>query len=336
MDLEQKLENLKRVLNIDDKEKSLKLLEIEISNPNLWNDSENATEVSTKYKKTKDLLEKILEIEMLLSDHEYVLAARKIEDLEFYTFLSGKYDSLNAFVGIYSGAGGVEAMDWASMLEKMYLNYFAKNNYKVTLLDRSIGEEAGIKSAIYKVEGDFLYGLLKNEAGTHRLVRQSPFNADSLRQTSFAKVEVTPEIKHSAIDIKDSELEITTIHSQGAGGQNVNKVESAVRIKHIPTGLVVTSQAERSQPRNKELALAIIKSKLELLHEEEKKKIESSLKNSSVIASWGTQIRSYVLHPYKQIKDLRSGLIEFNTDDFLNGNIDKFIQGNLRLLRAKN
>lgn len=335
MQLIEKLDNLKKVINFSLKENELVALQSKLANPGIWENPTEATEISVKYKKTKDLLEKILEIELLLNESLIDEASVLLEKLEIYTYLSGKYDQSSAFIGIYSGTGGTEAMDWAQMLEKMYLGYFDLKGFAVTLLGRSTGEEVGIKSVVYKVVGDFAYGLLKNEAGTHRLVRQSPFNADSLRQTSFAKVEVTPEIKSSSLVIKDTDLQITTIHSQGAGGQNVNKVESAVRIKHIPTGLVVSCQAERSQPKNKELALAILKSKLEIIHQENIKKVEDSLKKASGTASWGTQIRSYVLHPYKQIKDLRSGLVEFNVDSFLQGNIDSFIEGNLRLLSDK-
>ena len=335
MQLLDKLNKLKKVIDFSLKERELVELQTKLANPSIWDNPTEATEISVKYKKTKDLIEKVLEIELLLKDSQIEEASVLLEKLEIYTYLSGKYDQSNAYVGIYSGTGGTEAMDWAQMLEKMYLGYFELKGFAVTLLERSTGEEVGIKSVVYNVVGDFAYGLLKNEAGTHRLVRQSPFNADSLRQTSFAKVEVTPEIKSENLVIKDADLQITTTHSRGAGGQNVNKVESAVRIKHIPSGLVVSCQAERSQPKNKELALAILKSKLELIHQENIKKVEDSLRKASGTASWGTQIRSYVLHPYKQIKDLRSGLIEFNVDSFLQGNIDKFIEGNLRLLSDK-
>lgn len=255
-----------------------------------------------------------------------------IDNLELNLFLSDKFDNSGVFLSVHSGQGGVEAMDWAAMVLRMYTRFAEKKGWKVALVDETKGEEAGIKSATVEIEGKLAYGLLKKESGTHRLVRLSPFNADNLRQTSFALVEVLPVVSGTVdLEIKDSDLEWDAFRSSGPGGQNVQKVSTAVRVKHLPTGITVSAQSERSQFQNKENALKILKGKLFQLEEQKKLEEEKSLRDWQKTASWGTQIRSYVLHPYKLVKDLRTSVETSAAEEVLDGNLDQFIEAEIRL-----
>lgn len=271
-------------------------------------------------------------VENLDLENELHLVDEKINLLEKQLFLSGKFDQGNCLLSIHSGQGGVEAMDWSAMLSRMYSRFCEKKNWPVTLIDETKGEEAGIKSVTLEIKGRFAYGLLKRESGTHRLVRLSPFNADNLRQTSFALVEVLPVIEDPReIEINDTDLEFDTFRSSGPGGQNVQKVSTAVRVKHIPTGIVVTCQSERSQYQNKENALKILTAKLFQKQEIERRKNEQSLRDWEKTASFGTQIRSYVLHPYKLVKDLRTNYETTAAEGVLDGDLDGFIDAEIRL-----
>ena len=257
---------------------------------------------------------------------------------KIFSFLSGLYDRKDAIVSIHAGQGGTEAMDWASMLYRMYLRFCEKRGWEVETINLSEGEEAGIKNVVFEVKGDYAYGYLKGEAGTHRLVRQSPFNADKLRQTSFALVGVVPKLE--AVDlpdikVKDDDLEWQFYRSSGHGGQNVNKVSTAVRLKHIPTGITVTSQTQRSQSQNRETALDLLRAKLWLLEQEKEDVRLQNIKGDYRPASWGNQIRSYVLHPYKMIKDLRTKVETSDVEGVLGGDIDKFIEAELKLSKSK-
>ena len=256
---------------------------------------------------------------------------KTVEEMRLAALLKGKYDKLNAILTLHSGAGGTEACDWTEMLYRMYICYCEKNGYKITELDRLEGDEAGIKSVSFKVEGDCAYGYLKCEKGVHRLVRISPFDANKKRHTSFASLEVTPEIEEdNTIVIKDEEIKIDTFRSSGAGGQHVNKTESAIRITHLPTGIVVACQNERSQTQNREMAMKMLISKLLEKREAERMERDNDIKGEIKKIEWGSQIRSYVFCPYTMVKDHRTGYETGDVSSVMDGNIQGFINDYLK------
>jgi peptide chain release factor 2 len=269
----------------------------------------------------------------VLRDIQSIIAQWEIEKL-----LEGPFDKYPACVSINAGAGGTDAMDWAQMLKRMYVRWAERKGFRVKFIDRSAGEEAGLKSSSFQIEGDFAYGYLSSEKGTHRLVRLSPFNAKAARQTSFAAVEVVPVIEDAAstssLEVDDRDLEVSTMRSGGKGGQNVNKIESAVRIKHLPTGIAVKCTAERSQSLNKAKALSILKSRLLVLERERQDEEMRKIRGDVVIADFGQQIRNYVFHPYKMVKDVRTACETSTIDRVLDGDFDDFIEAYLNY-RAK-
>ena len=273
------------------------------------------------------------ELAVMTEEIEELFASFKehLEEMRLRTLLTGKYDHCNAIVSIHAGTGGVDAMDWAEMLLRMYTRWCDKKGYTVKMLDLQDDTEAGIKSATFLAEGDNAYGYLKNEKGVHRLVRISPFNAAGKRQTSFAMLEVTPELDDEIhVDIDPEDLRIDTYRSSGAGGQHVNKTDSAIRITHLPTNIVVTCQNERSQHQNKEMAMKILTAKLTELAEQENKENLKELKGDYSMNTWGSQIRSYVFQPYTMVKDHRTGAETSNVQSVMDGNLDYFINEKLK------
>ena len=355
--LETAVNDLRDALSIEASEKRLAELEHQMTLPGFYDDQEKSQKVISEMGEVKNKLERFGKLstqyeeaqtllEMIEEENDPSLAAegeeavngveKSIDELQLMTMLNGEYDHSNAILTFHAGTGGTEAQDWAEMLTRMYTRWAEAHGYTVEVLDVLEGDEAGIKSASMMIKGANAYGMLKSENGVHRLVRVSPFDASGRRQTSFASVEVMPEFNDDgSIEIKDEDIEVTTHKSSGAGGQHINKTESAVRITHLPTGIVVGCQTERSQLQNKETALKMLKSKLmEIKLREHLDKIED-IQGTKANIEWGSQIRSYVFMPYTLAKDTRTGYEDPNISSVMDGNIDGFINAYLKWITVK-
>lgn len=340
------------LLGIDDKKLEISNLKLEVNKPNFWSDQERAVKISKKLEeleqeanKWDSLNRQIRELEEFAAlaskegdnsvhdevQKQYQELERQFSELEFQLLFSGKYDENNAILAIHAGTGGVDAQDWAEILERMYLRFAEKMGYKTQFLDRNLGAEAGIKSSVIKISGHFAYGYLRSENGVHRLVRMSPFDADHARHTSFALAEVIPELPEAEnLELKDEDLRIDVYRSSGPGGQSVNTADSAVRIVHLPTNITVTCQTERSQHQNKENALKVLKAKLFKLEEEKREAEENKFRGETQKADWGKQIRSYVMQPYQMVKDHRTNHETSNINAILDGDLKEFMESYLR------
>ena len=348
MNLKIKYQNLRGIFDLNKKKEELNSLEQVTTKEDFWQNVDNANVINTKIahlKKEINLYEELSKeinegLEVVNSGEEDLIALiaenitdleNKIKELEITTLLNGEFDEYNCYLEIHPGAGGTESCDWASMLARMYEKFSEKENFKWEIIDEQKGDEAGLKSITLKINGDFAYGYLKFESGVHRLVRISPFDSGGRRHTSFASVTVFPEIKKNInIEIKEEDLKIDVYHSSGAGGQSVNTSNSAVRITHLPTKLVVTCQNERSQLKNKEVALNILKNKLYMLEYQKEQEKINALKDTDAAINFGSQIRSYILEPYKLVKDHRTNYESTDPTKILDGFIMDMLIYNLK------
>lgn len=339
---------MRAIFDLKNKEISIKRIEGEMQASGFWDDMENAKNKSEELARIKEEIESIKKIraeigsleefsaylesdEEMAKEFEEKIAEinRVVSKEETKIFFGGPHDKGNAIITIYAGAGGVDAQDWAGMLLRMYERYSKNNGFKPSLISTSLGEDKGVKEAVLEISGKYAYGYLKRENGVHRLVRISPYSAQKLRHTSFALVEVLPQIQRDfekELDIRPEDLIVQTFRASGPGGQYVNKTESAVRIKHLPTGIIVESQSGRLQGENKESAMKLLRSRIFALKIKEKKEEMEKLKGGIISAEWGSQIRSYVLHPYKMVKDHRTGVETSDTESVLGGDLNEFIQ----------
>ncbi len=354
--LEEPLKELEASLGVNDKQQRIEELRREMEVPTFWDDNERAQKMTKELKDLEDTVNAINELKTQHSDigelivmayeendesmipdiqAEFAEFSQRLDDLRISTLLSGEYDNCNAILRLNAGAGGTESCDWAGMLFRMYSRYAEKKGFSVEVLDMLDGDEAGIKSVTFQINGTNAYGYLKGEKGVHRLVRISPFNAQGKRQTSFVSLDVMPDIEEDLdVDINEDDLRIDTYRSSGAGGQHINKTSSAIRITHIPTGIVVQCQNERSQFQNKDKAMQMLKSKLYLLKKEENAEKLSDIRGEVKDIAWGSQIRSYVLQPYTMVKDTRTNQEVAQADAVLDGYLDPFINAYLKWINS--
>lgn len=348
LEIKKGAKDLKKILKIEEKKEKIKKLQDKMSEPSFWQDNNSSTQIVKNLKNLKNDVEdwdflnkKLSELTEFINmgdsslepeiEQELKQVEKKYKSLELKTLFSSKFDQASAIVEINSGAGGTEACDWAEMLFRMYFRWAEEKNFSLKVVNQVQGDEAGIKNITFFIEGVRAYGLLKSERGVHRLVRISPFDSSRRRHTSFASVDVIPEVKEDIdIEIRPQDIRVDTYRASGAGGQHVNVTDSAVRITHIPSGIVASCQNERSQHQNKYSALKVLKAKLYELKEEEKQNELDKMKGKKRKIEWGSQIRSYVLHPYLLVKDHRTGVENHNAEAVLDGQIDDFIWGYLK------